>query len=263
MRLVQPVASRGVAALASRGVEPLVVVLAHGAVGLAAAALLALRGPAPWLAAAVLLQVKTVLDNIDGGLARATGRVTEAGRYLDTTADLIVNVALFGALARHGPALPAWLALVALTLILSLDFNLEARYRELRGHASPGARPLPEGWPRWVLGAPRALYRAVLAPQDRALRALDRRLFERVAGVPESQAPLELRLAWSDLFSTASIVNFGLSSQLALLGVLCALQRPYLYVGAVLLQLAFVLGLQGVRIVRLRRALRRRGKSAA
>ena len=46
----------------------------------------------------VLLQLKTVLDNADGQLARASGRVTLTGRYLDTEADLVVNAALFAAL---------------------------------------------------------------------------------------------------------------------------------------------------------------------
>ena len=48
--------------------------------------------------AAVLFQVKTLLDNADGPLARVTGRVTLVGRYLDTLADLVVNAALFAAL---------------------------------------------------------------------------------------------------------------------------------------------------------------------
>ena len=48
--------------------------------------------------AAVLLQVKTVLDNADGQLARALEQVTVLGRYLDSESDLLVNAALFAAL---------------------------------------------------------------------------------------------------------------------------------------------------------------------
>ena len=52
------------------------------------------------VAAALLLQLKTLLDNADGALARATGQVTLTGRYLDTIADLVVNAAVFAALGH-------------------------------------------------------------------------------------------------------------------------------------------------------------------
>ena len=83
--------------LARIGVAPPVVVVANAATGLFAA-LAIVRGEL--LVAALLLQLKTLLDNSDGQLARVTGRVTLAGRYLDTEADLVVNVALFAALAH-------------------------------------------------------------------------------------------------------------------------------------------------------------------
>ena len=52
-------------------VPPPVVVVANAIVGLLAAIALALG---ELLAAAVLLQLKTLLDNLDGQLARTTGR---------------------------------------------------------------------------------------------------------------------------------------------------------------------------------------------
>src|ERR1700754_2098832 len=75
-------------------IPPPAVVLANAATGLVAAVVLA-RGDL--VAAAVLLQLKTLLDNVDGALARATGQVTLVGRYLDTIADLVVNAAAFAA----------------------------------------------------------------------------------------------------------------------------------------------------------------------
>jgi len=263
MRAVQPLANRCVAWAARRRIDPMAVVAAHALLGLAAAVLLARQASIALVAAAVLLQLKTLLDNVDGGLARVTGRVSQAGRYLDTTADLLVNVALFAALTQHGPALPALLALLVLTLLLSLDFNLEGRYRELRAPAPAATPPLPPGAPSWLLSVPRGLYRALLEPQDRWLRHLDAALFERASGRSEAAAPARLRLAWNDLFSTASVVNLGLSSQLALLGALSLLGRPYLYVVAVFLQLAYVLAVQFVRVARLRRTLREERGSAA
>ena len=51
-------------------------------------------------ARALLLQLKTLLDNADGQLARRSGRTSAFGRYLDTEVDLLVNVALFAALGH-------------------------------------------------------------------------------------------------------------------------------------------------------------------
>jgi phosphatidylglycerophosphate synthase len=93
--LFRPLSSALVPGLARLGVRPTAVVAANAASGLAAAVAIA-RGEL--LAAALLLQLKTLLDNTDGQLARASGRVTLVGRYLDTEADLLVNVAVFGAL---------------------------------------------------------------------------------------------------------------------------------------------------------------------
>ena len=86
-----------------------------------------------------------MLDNADGQLARAAQRVSVLGRYLDSESDLLVNGALFIALA-HVTGRP-WLALasfVALTLVLGIDFNLERLYRRERGEERE-ARPQASG----------------------------------------------------------------------------------------------------------------------
>ena len=53
------------------------------------------------LAPAALLQLKTVLDNLDGQLARATDQTTLTGRYLDSELDVLGNLALL--VSVHGP----------------------------------------------------------------------------------------------------------------------------------------------------------------
>ena len=90
----RPLSSALVPGFARLGIAPTALVAANAASGLAAAVAIA-RGEL--VVAAVLLQVKTLLDNTDGQLARATGRVTLLGRYLDTEADLVVNAAVFAA----------------------------------------------------------------------------------------------------------------------------------------------------------------------
>ena len=134
-----PLADRLALALRPLRVPPTVLVLANGVAGLAA--VLALLEGA-YIAAALLLQLKTLLDNADGRLARVSGRVTLIGRYLDTEVDLAVNVVLFAALG-HATGEP-WLALaafVALTFVLSVNFNLAELTAAARGVAKPPPAP--------------------------------------------------------------------------------------------------------------------------
>ena len=179
-------------ALLPLSVPPPAVVLAGTAVGFAAAVEI---GRGAYVAAALLLQMKTVLDNADGQLARMSGRVTAFGRYLDSESDLLVNAAVFAALGlRFGP----WLALagfVALTSVLSLNFNLERL-----GRAAPAG--LPDG------SLLARVYAVVYGPQDKLAEALVRRPSARTVGIA---------------------ANFGLSTQLAALGVCLALGHPKAY----------------------------------
>ena len=86
-----------------------------------------------------------VLDNADGQLARATGRVTLLGRYLDTEADLVVNA---GALRRarlcDRRAVARARAFVALTVVLSVDFNASGAPPRTHRDASVAAAPYRE-----------------------------------------------------------------------------------------------------------------------
>jgi len=256
MRVVHPLSAALVYRLARTRIEPWHVVVAHSVVGAGAAALLA--GDSRWglLIAAVLLQVKTVLDNADGGLARATGRVTELGRYLDTGLDLVVNVLLFVALAQHGPLLLALLALVVLTVVLSYDFNAEALYRAAHADArntADGQNGL-SGPPSPALTLFRGIYLLVLAPQDRAIRRLDAALFRRATGLEYAGAPAPARRGWSNVTSTGALVNLGLSTQYLALGVCAALGAPFAYVYVVMAQGVYLVALQMTRVAAARRA---------
>lgn len=250
MLVVQPLANATVALLARTRVEPWHVVAVHTVIGFVAAALVATWQPTAWIVAAVLLQVKTVLDNADGGLARATQRISEFGRYFDTVCDLLVNIALFAALARHGQVSGVVVAFVIVTLVLTADFNAERRYKLARGSLAPSVAP-PGAWP-WALALVRGAYRLILAPQDRAYAALDAWLFRAAAGKPSSAASAAELQRWDDLFSTGALVNLGLSSQYLLLGVALALGMPYAYVMIAWAQLPYLLLVQAVRVLRYR-----------
>lgn len=228
-------------------IPPLAVVLANATAGLAGAIALA-RGEL--VVAAVLVQVKTVLDNADGQLARVTGRVTLAGRYLDTEADLVVNAALFAALG-HTTGRP-WLTLaafLALTLVLAADYNLSELYREVRGVAqSPPAASggRIESLLQWIYGI-------VFAPLDRLVRQISaRRLEQTLAGAPPSEA---VTLAYNDRGTVTVLANLGLSTQLAVLGLCLLLAEPGLYLWLTLGSVALLPLLQLRRERLARRAL--------
>ncbi len=250
--LFGPLANLVAAALLPLRVPPSAVVLANAVAGLVAAVALGLEA---LVVAAVLLQLKTVLDNADGRLARASGRVSLLGRYLDTEADFVVNAALFATLgALTGEPLLALAAFVALTLLLSVDFNLVELYRET--HLEPSSPPPASGSP--LERALARVYGLVFAPQDRLVRAVSGRGLERLLrGEHDPSWRREATRAYHDRGSLAVLANLGLSTQLLALGVCLLLGVPTLYLWFALTQILVLPLLQLRREQLARQALRR------
>ncbi len=203
----------------------------------------------------MLLQLKTLLDNADGGLARLTGRVTLLGRYLDTESDTALNAFLFALIGVVTDR--PWLALAAfcaLTIVLSVDFNLTEVYREVRGEEAR----VP---PRSGGGIERALalvYDTFFAPQDRLIRALSARRLERVLrGVGNPDERSLATLAYHDRATLGVLANLGLSTQLFVLGACLVLGVPELYLWLVLASLVLLPLLQ-LRRELVVRSMRRR-----
>jgi len=204
-----------VLALLPLRVPPPAVVAAATGAGIGAAVEIA-RGQ--FGLAALLIVLKTVLDNADGQLARATRRTSAFGRYLDSEADLLVDAALFAGLGyATGAPLLALAAFVVLTTVLSVNFNLRRLYEFERGSAS--AEP-EEG------GLVRRIYALVYAPQD---RAVERLVARRLRGRDEVA-----RLAYHDRATIAVLHNLGLSGQMTAFAVCLAAGRPRLELWLVL-----------------------------
>ena len=194
------------AGLAPLRVPPPAVVLANFATGLCAAWLLAERH---WLWAAALLQVKTVLDNADGQLARMTGRTSVLGRYLDSECDLLSDAAVCAALGYVTSWWLGALAFACLTLVLSVNFNVERLYRQEHGEPAD-AMPHAPGRVRLL----ERFYALVYAPQD---RLVERYTAWRLRGASAGE-----RLDWHDRATVTVVAQFGLSTQLFVLGVCLA-----------------------------------------
>jgi phosphatidylglycerophosphate synthase len=226
-RLFRPLAHLVVLALLPFRVPPPAVAAASGATGVAAAVELA---QGRFLVAALLVQLKTVLDNADGQLARLSGRITAFGRYVDSELDLFVNGALFAALgwSTGRPALAA-AGFLALTTVLNVNYNAERLYRAERGEA---ADAMPETTGR-ADGLLRGLYVLLYAPQDRLVESLFSR---RLRGLP-----LRTRLAYHDRATVLALANVGMSTQLLVFGICIGLGRPAAFAWIALAELVPVL----------------------
>jgi phosphatidylglycerophosphate synthase len=215
----RPLAHVVVLALAPLRVAPPAVVIAASASGIAAAVELA-RGE--FLVAALLIQLKTVLDNADGQLARLTNRVTVFGRYLDSECDLLVNAALFAAIGElTGSWAFAAVGFVAMTAILSVNFNLERL-----------ARGGPAAWDASFLGR---VYAVLYGWQD---RLIERFVERRLRGADEAA-----REAYHDSRTIAILANLGMSTQLAVLGLCVGFGHPLVFVPLALAGVVLVAGL--------------------
>jgi archaetidylinositol phosphate synthase len=248
--IFRPLAHLLVLALYRTPVRPTAVLLCNTVAGLAAAGALARGDLVP---AALLLQVKTILDNADGQLARVRGEESETGRYLDTELDLLVNAAVFLALATYtGAWVLAAISFLLLTLVLGADFNLERLYRLERGEYF---RPAPETSRenQRLLAFLAGFYRLVFSPQDRMVQALVRwRLGSATRGLSPA-ATQAARLAYHDGLTLGLAANAGLSTQLLVLGVSLVAGAPLVFLW---LQPALALCLVAASLGRERKARR-------
>src|SRR5574338_549147 len=111
-----------------------------------------LVGTGNLLAGAALLTAGSLLDAVDGALARATGGTTAFGSFLDSTLDRAAEAILFGGvvayfLQREGDAsLPVLLAILALIGSFMVSYT---RARAAHGAAGPGHRRHRAGGPRF------------------------------------------------------------------------------------------------------------------
>ena len=237
-RLFRPVAHAVVRALLPLRVPPPLVAASAGATGIASAVELA---QGRLVLAALLVQLKTVLDNADGQLARFSGRVTAFGRYLDSELDLFVNAALFAAVGWYTrEPVVAVLGFGALTTVLNANYNAERLYRAERGDEAI-ALPEATGHADALL---RGVYVLLYAPQDR--------LVERFVARRLRDASPQSRCAYHDRATVAVLANLGMSTQLLAFGLCIALGRPAAFAWVALAELALVAALALRRELRIR-----------
>jgi CDP-diacylglycerol--glycerol-3-phosphate 3-phosphatidyltransferase len=141
-------ASRSVTGLARTRVTPNALTTSGVTLCLAAAALVLFESRNEilvyWLAATVFV-VGSVLDILDGALARAGGKTTPFGAFLDSTTDRVGEGAMIGAIglvfARHGNEVALAFAMAAIAGSFLVSYTrAKAEAIGLRGDIGIGSR---------------------------------------------------------------------------------------------------------------------------
>lgn len=224
----RPLARRLTRALAPTPVMPVHVTLAYTLVGLAAAALYAQGTTLASALAGLLLLVKSLLDAVDGSLARARQRPSRVGRFLDSLLDFALNAAVYLAIAwprarTTGSPQPLALALAALLSATwqgtafnyySVAYRLRVGGETTSRLDESGEDGMPWDDPR-ALRLLRALYALVYGWQDRLMAALDRL-------VTPGQPPH----AYTDRRFLTAVTAMGLGTQLAVIALCSWIGRP-------------------------------------
>jgi CDP-diacylglycerol--glycerol-3-phosphate 3-phosphatidyltransferase len=141
-------ASRSIVGLARTRVTPNALTTAGVSLCLIASVVVFFEHRSPWLfywLGAALFVVGSVLDILDGALARAGGKTTPFGAFLDSTTDRVGEGAMLGAIALvfhrhdHPVALALAFAAVAGSFLVSYT-RAKAEALGLRGDVGLGSR---------------------------------------------------------------------------------------------------------------------------
>jgi CDP-diacylglycerol--glycerol-3-phosphate 3-phosphatidyltransferase len=141
-------ASRSIVGLARTRVTPNALTAAGVSLCLAASVLVFFENRNEWLfywAGAIVFVVGSILDILDGALARVGGKTTPFGAFLDSTTDRVGEGAMLGAIAlvfsrhHHPVALALTFAAVAGSFLVSYT-RAKAEGLGLRGDVGIGSR---------------------------------------------------------------------------------------------------------------------------
>jgi CDP-diacylglycerol---glycerol-3-phosphate 3-phosphatidyltransferase len=141
-------ASRSIVGLARTRVTPNALTASGVTLCLTASVIVLFENRNPWLfywTGAVLFVVGSILDILDGALARAGGKTTAFGAFLDSTTDRVGEGAMLGAIAlvfhRHGHAAAIALTFAAVVGSFLVSYTrAKAEALGLRGDVGWGSR---------------------------------------------------------------------------------------------------------------------------
>ena len=118
--------------------DPDIVTLITTAVAFLAAYLVIAVGG---LIAGVAIQLASIIDGVDGEIARATGRSSRAGAFLDSMMDRFADVAMISAVGTRLLSLGCRPDVALYVLALALSGDLMVSYLHARGEMLAGTHP--------------------------------------------------------------------------------------------------------------------------
>ena len=142
------------------GIRPNAITIASLAIGIGAAALMATGRWWGYLAGALALQASLVLDCVDGDVARATGRFSALGGWLDAATDRLKESLVYGGLALGAMTQGSDLWLLAIALMglqafrHSCDYTFAATRQRPRTAEGTGSAGGPRHWLRKIAYLP-------------------------------------------------------------------------------------------------------------
>lgn len=136
-RKVSTVITRALLAT-GRPPSPDAVTLVTTAIALLAAYLVIAVGG---VAAGVMVQLASIIDGVDGEIARATGRSSRAGAFLDSMMDRLADIAMIVAAAARLLSLGCRPDITLYILAAALSGDLMVSYLHARGEMLAGRHP--------------------------------------------------------------------------------------------------------------------------
>lgn len=131
-------------------ISPNTITVASLLTAMAAAGLFAVGHWWAYLCGALLLQASLVVDCVDGDVARATGRTSPLGAWLDASTDRVKEALAYGGLAI-GAAVNGsdlWLVAIALLALQSVRHVSDYTFATMRGAGTGSASA--SGWSHWL-----------------------------------------------------------------------------------------------------------------
>ncbi|MFN3995436.1 MAG: CDP-alcohol phosphatidyltransferase family protein [bacterium] len=182
------------------------------------------------LLAALLLQLKTILDNLDGQLARYKNKTTNLGRYLDTLMDYLGNFTIFIALGlKYNQLTFSLVSFFIFTFVLSYDFNIEKIYKEKNCKEKLPHKSTFENYNNLEYNnleiILEKIYNFLLGYQDKLIIFLENKIYNFLLKFRYSKKFSQNvsdqfeNLFWKKEYLNIT-VNMGLSTQLLILGIL-------------------------------------------
>ncbi|MEN3015640.1 MAG: CDP-alcohol phosphatidyltransferase family protein [bacterium] len=207
------------------------------------------------LIAFLKLQLKTILDNLDGQLARYKNQQSTLGRYLDTLMDYLGNLFLFTVIGIKHNLLPlSLISFYTLTIVLSYDYNLERLYKEKNKKSD--TLQFNNNEHNNLCKLLSKLYEFLLGYQDKSIYWLEENIFKKI-----DKTNKYTHVFWNKNYLNLT-VNMGLTTQLFILGILILLNKESLYLYFPFICLLLIKLMLVYRIIVTYKEVRKHGKNS-